>query len=174
MNVKIKILSQPVGKKTLISENDFKEGDIIYTVFHLPLLCLQGLIFIQEMPVVSVLDPDLQASGKYCTHCLRAVEVETAVIPSSDHLSSVFCSKDCQSKCKIQSQNLLFGLEPVLPPQLNPLAFISGAQGSRDSAQKEFAAFIKSIQKSGPLLVARFTARQSLFSNAPLHIYSNN
>jgi mitochondrial import receptor subunit TOM20 len=102
----------------------------------------------------------LQGAGKYCTHCLKFIKNGTAVIPLSDRLNSVFCSKDCESKCKAQSQNLLFGLEPVLPAMLNPLGMIPGAQQMRDSAQTKFAEYIKSTHQSTPLLVARFAARQ--------------
>jgi import receptor subunit TOM20 len=110
--------------------------------------------------MVSVLDPDLQSSGTHCTHCLRAVEVENAVIPSFDRIDSIFCSSECETKCKYQAQNLLFGRDPVIPLEFNPTAAIPGAQEMRNAAQVEFAAFIKSATKSGPMLVARYAGRQ--------------
>lgn len=84
----------------------------------------------------------------------------TVVIPHSDRLNSVFCSKDCESNCKAQSNNLLFGLEPVLPTMLNPLGVIPSIQQVRNNVQTKFAEYIKSSRKATPLLVARLAARQ--------------
>jgi len=110
--------------------------------------------------VVAVLDHDLQETGTYCTYCLRSVDPQNVVIPSVDRFSSVYCSTDCETRSKQQSQNLLFGRETVLPPALLPLADIPGATENRNAAQTAFADYLKSNQKSLPLLVARFAARQ--------------
>lgn len=105
------------------------------------------------------LDIDLQGKGTHCTHCLRVVDQDTAVKPENDRLKSVYCSKDCEAKSKAQSDNLLFGLEPVLPAELD-----SGlgrlTQGERDKAQTKFVSHLESQGKLAPLLVARFVARQ--------------
>lgn len=112
--------------------------------------------------MAAALDADLQSAGQYCTHCLRSVDAATAVIPSSDRFNSVFCSKDCETKCKCQYHNLLFGMEPVVPPEMSPLSMIPGAQEARNAAQSEYATYLKSITKTGPLLAARFAGRQGV------------
>lgn len=112
------------------------------------------------MPVASALDADLLSSGQYCTHCLRAVDASTVVIPSFDRFNSVFCSKDCETKAKYEYNNLLFGMEPVVPPEMSPLSMIPGALEARNAAQVEYAAYLKVLTKSGPLLAARFAGRQ--------------
>ena len=115
--------------------------------------------------MVAVLDHDLQETGTYCTHCLRSVDLQNAVIPAVDRFNSVYCSTDCETRSKRQSQNLLFGRESVLPPALLPLDGIPGAVENRNAAQAAFANYLKSSGRSLPLLVARFAARQgsSLF-----------
>lgn len=110
--------------------------------------------------MVAVLDHDLQETGTYCAHCLRSVGLENVVIPPVDRFNSVYCSIDCETRSKHQSQNLLFGRESVLPPALLPLAGIPGAVENRNAAQTAFADYLKSNGKSLPLLVARFAARQ--------------
>lgn len=112
--------------------------------------------------MVAVLDHDLQQTGTYCTHCLRSVDPENVVIPPVDRFNSVYCSTDCETRSKHQSQNLLFSRESVLPPELLPLAGIPGAEENRSAAQTAFADYIKSDGKSLPLLVARFAARQGV------------
>ena len=110
--------------------------------------------------MVAVLDHDLQETGTYCTYCLRSVDPENVVIPPVDRFSSVYCSTDCETRSKHQSQNLLFGRESLLPPALLPLAGIPGATENRNAAQTAFANYLRSNGKSLPLLVARFAARQ--------------
>lgn len=110
--------------------------------------------------MVAVLDHDLQETGTYCTYCLRSIDLQNVVIPQVDRLDSVYCSTDCETRSKHQSQNLLFGREPVFPPALLPLADIPGAAENRKAAQNAFADYLKSNGKSLPLLVARFAARQ--------------
>lgn len=110
--------------------------------------------------MVAVLDHDLQETGTYCTHCLRSVDLGNVVIPPVDRFSSVYCSTDCESRSKHQSQNLLFGRGSVLPPALQPLESMPGTAENRNAAQTAFAEYLKSNGKSLPLLVARFAARQ--------------
>lgn len=82
-----------------------------------------------------------------------------AIKPPSDRLDSVFCSKDCQVKSKVQSQNLLFGLDSPLPRELAP-DMSPDATKQRDTAQAAFVDHIKKNGKNAVLLVARFIARQ--------------
>ncbi len=71
----------------------------------------------------------------------------------------MYCSKTCEAKSKAQSDNLLFGLEPVLPVELDAgLGQLTKAE--RDKAQTKFAAYLELQGKSAPLMVARFVARQ--------------
>jgi len=107
-----------------------------------------------------VLDHDLQETGTHCTYCLRSVDPENVVIPPVDRFNSVYCSTDCETRSKHQSQNLLFGRESVLPPALLPLAGIPGAAENRNAAQTAFADYLKSDKRTLPFLVARFAARQ--------------
>ena len=108
------------------------------------------------MPIVTALDSDLQGKGTHCSHCLRHIQKGMAIPPGSDPLGSVYCSKDCQVKSKIQSQNLLFGLESPLPAEIAPPA----SNADRNKAQVAFVDYLKRVKKSFPLLVARFIARQ--------------
>ena len=117
--------------------------------------------------MVAVLDHDLQGAGTYCAYCLRSVDPQSVVIPQVDRFNSVYCSIDCETRSKHQSQNLLFGRESVLPPALLPLAGIPGAAENRNAAQTAFSNYLKANGKSLPLLVARFAARQGEFFDAP-------
>ena len=110
--------------------------------------------------MVAVLDHDLQEAGTHCAYCLRSVDPQNVVIPSVDRFNSVYCSTDCETRSKHQSQNLLFGRESVLPPALLPLEGIPGATENRNAAQAAFTDYLKSNGKSLPMLVARFAARQ--------------
>ncbi|THH31317.1 hypothetical protein EUX98_g2883 [Antrodiella citrinella] len=131
-----------VKRKILVVAKDFEAGDVIY----------------KEEPLVAVLDPDLQGKGTHCSYCLRHIQKGMAIKPEVDRLDSVYCSKDCQLKAKVQSQSLLFSLDPYLPPEMD--SGIVGEQNNekREQAQQKFAEFIKN--KSTPLLVARFVGRQ--------------
>lgn len=82
-----------------------------------------------------------------------------AIRPDFDRLNSVYCSKDCQVKSKVQSQNLLFSLEPVLPAELDH-GMAELTKDGRNKAQAAYVSYIKSQYKAAPLLVARFLARQ--------------
>ena len=67
------------------------------------------LLFLIGKPLVAAPDHDLQENSTYCTFCLYSV------IPPVDHFSSVYCSTDCETRSKHQSQNLMFGCESVPP-----------------------------------------------------------
>ena len=169
MNVSVKVMepdSSQVRKKILVVNKDFAPGEVIYKVYSpITVLAHPTLNQVQENPVVTVLDPDLQDKGSHCSHCLRQIQKGMAIGPSSDSLESVYCSKDCQVKSKIQSQNLLFSLDPPLPTELAPLMPPQGLE-ARKNAQMAFVAYIKRISKAAPLLVAKFIARQVAFETA--------
>lgn len=91
-----------------------------------------------------------------------------AIKPEVDRLDSVYCSKDCQLKSKAQSQNLLFSLEPYLPPELDGGVVAAQSTEQREKAQSAFAESVKSKSKSAPLLAARFVARQVALETAKM------
>ncbi|KAG6868758.1 hypothetical protein C0993_011027 [Termitomyces sp. T159_Od127] len=133
------------NRKVLVVTEDIAVGDVIY----------------KEQPVVTALDPDLQESGNYCAHCLRLIPSGTSVQLSKDvnPIKSTFCSKACLLSNRSQSHNLLFTLEPPLPPVLGqPLD--AEAQAARQKAQETYVAFIKKEKRAVPVLLGRFIARQ--------------
>jgi len=138
-------------RKIVVAEKDFAAGDVIY----------------KEQPIIAVLDSDLEGKGTHCSHCLRHIQKGMAIRPESDRLNSVYCSKDCQVKSKTQSQNLLFGLDPVLPDELDH-GMSELTKPQRDEAQAKFTEYIKSQGRSVPLLSARFVARQVAIETAKL------
>lgn len=113
----------------------------------------------QEQPIVATLDGDLQGSGLYCSHCLRQI-VKGVAIASSDRLSSVYCSKKCQTQSGIQSQNFLFGDEAPLP--LPEAAGDLGRGSPRSKAQDELVKVWKNAG-SGFFLVARLTVMTIMY-----------
>ncbi|KAI0700788.1 hypothetical protein BC835DRAFT_1404784 [Cytidiella melzeri] len=127
-------------KKVLIAEKDFMAGDVIYT----------------EEAVVAALDADLQEAGTHCTHCLRLVHKGDSVTADNDPLNAVYCSKECQTKSKLQSHRCLFLPEPLLPPEMGSTMDMH----ARSGGQQAFAKYIKESKRTHPLLVARFAARQ--------------
>ncbi|KAL6305892.1 MAS20-domain-containing protein [Sparassis latifolia] len=150
MNVSVRPAPSDSLRKILVVEKDFKAGEVIY----------------KEEPTVAVLDADLQKKGTHCSHCLRDIQKGMAICPT-DRLDSVYCSKDCQVRSKVQSQNLLFGLDSVLPPELdNGTGRLT--EQERDRAQTQFAAYIKNSTRAAPLLVARFIARQVAIETAKM------
>ncbi|KAH9844112.1 MAS20-domain-containing protein [Rhodofomes roseus] len=153
MNVSVQPAPGDASKvrKILVAEKDFEPGDVIY----------------KERPIVAVLDPDLQAQGTYCSHCFRYIQGDSAIRPESDRLGSVYCSEDCQAKAKIQSHNLLFGLDPVLPPELDH-GQSQLSKPAREAAQSKFTDYIKKEGRSIPLLSARFVARQIAIETAKM------
>ncbi|KAF7798912.1 hypothetical protein EIP86_010140 [Pleurotus ostreatoroseus] len=130
-------------KKYLRAEKDFEAGDVIY----------------MEDPVVAALDKDLQEEGAYCTHCLRLVHKATAIKAEEDPINATYCSKECQLASTAESQNFLFGTQPILPPEMdNGMSQLTKPR--RMQAQKAFTEYIKSQEGNAPLLLARFVARQ--------------
>ncbi|EIN10928.1 MFS general substrate transporter [Punctularia strigosozonata HHB-11173 SS5] len=133
-------------RKSLRAAQDFNTGDVIYT----------------EKPVVAALDADLEGKGTHCSHCLRQVKKGMALQLENDRIGSAYCSKDCMLKSQLQSQNILFGLEPILPPELAPPSE-PGAIEERDKAQKAYVEFLTKGDAAGkaiPLLTARLVCRQ--------------
>jgi import receptor subunit TOM20 len=116
----------------------------------------------QENPVVTALNADLQAAGTYCAHCLRHIQPDMTLLLSeeSNRLACAFCSKACLDANKAQSHSLLFTTEPPLPPEITPGPESPDALEQRLQAQKRFVAYIKREGRAAPLLVARFVARQ--------------
>ncbi|OSC98985.1 MAS20-domain-containing protein [Trametes coccinea BRFM310] len=131
------------AKKILVAEKDFEPGDVIYT----------------EHPAVVALDADLEGKGTHCSYCFRPIEEGKAVTPEHDKLGSAYCSEECRTKGQLGWQNILFGLDPVLPPELdNGMSALTVDQ--RNKAQEPFTDFIKTKAKSANLLAARFVAKQ--------------
>lgn len=84
-----------------------------------------------------------------------------ALPAENDPLGSIYCSKDCQLKAKLQHHNILFGSEPLLPEEVPADAAASPAQ--RAAAQQAFLQYLTegaAKGKSGSLLTARFICRQ--------------
>ncbi|KAI0053595.1 hypothetical protein FA95DRAFT_1552084, partial [Auriscalpium vulgare] len=148
MNVSVKPIDVPTSdgkvlrRRALVVNKDFSAGEVIY----------------KEQPVIAALDADLEGKGTHCSHCLRQINKGMAIRPDSDLLNSVYCSKECQVNSKAQSQNLLFGSEPAVPPELRSEAS-GGSEIAHKAAQEKFLEFIKTDPKLAPLLVARFVAR---------------
>jgi import receptor subunit TOM20 len=128
------------------------------------------LVFDQEFPVVAVLDADLEGSGKYCSHCLRELQESdsSTIHPPEDvnALGSSYCSEECFNTSKAQSTSLLFTLESPLPPELPAVEDIDDE--ARKGAQAKFVEYVKSERRVGPLLIARFIARQVAVETAKL------
>ncbi|KIM46488.1 hypothetical protein M413DRAFT_24207 [Hebeloma cylindrosporum] len=135
-------------RQVLVANKDFAAGEVIY----------------KEFPVVTALDPDLQAKGTHCGHCLRPIQPGMSLQTPSDSSSSPFhltyCSKACMLASKNQSHSLLFTLDPPLPQEIQTQPIPAAAQEARREAQAKFAEYIKTEGRLSPLLVARFIARQ--------------
>ncbi|KAG6910153.1 hypothetical protein DXG01_012912 [Tephrocybe rancida] len=142
------------GRKVLVLIKNVAAGELIY----------------KEQPVVTALDADLQASGKYCAHCLRSIDSDMAIEnPEKENpLSSTFCSKACLDANRTQSHLLLFTSEPSLPPKLTQAPPSSADVEKRKKAQERWAAYIKKEGRAAPLLVGRFIARQVAVETAKL------
>ncbi|EMD40854.1 hypothetical protein CERSUDRAFT_103234 [Gelatoporia subvermispora B] len=140
MNVSVKP-SADDSKKILVANKDFELGEVIY----------------KELPLVADLDIDLQGKGTHCSYCLRQIEGEPTR-PDTDSLDAAYCSRTCYIRSKMQSENLLFGLDPVLPEGAdNGLGALT--QEDRKKAQTEFVDYVKSKGKLMLLLVGRLIAR---------------
>jgi import receptor subunit TOM20 len=82
-----------------------------------------------------------------------------AIRLAADTLDSVYCSKDCQVKAKVQYHNLIFGLEPLLPSEMTSQPSPE-TMGERRTKQMAFVAHLKQVAKAAPLLIVKFVARQ--------------
>ncbi|KAJ1309036.1 hypothetical protein OPQ81_004717 [Rhizoctonia solani] len=133
---------KPILRSTLVSSKNVKAGDVIYT----------------EKAVVAALDSDLQNLRTHCTHCLRRVDAPISI--PDDPLGATYCSKACQIASKIQSQNVLFGLDPPLPPNPDePEKPKTEAElVERRKSQEEFVETLRKTGATRALLVARFIA----------------
>ncbi|KDR84067.1 hypothetical protein GALMADRAFT_695672 [Galerina marginata CBS 339.88] len=135
-------------RQLLVVNKDVAAGEVIY----------------KEFPVVTALDPDLQAKGTHCGHCLRPIQPEMSLqmpkdsTPSPFHLT--YCSKACMLASKKQTHSLLFTLENPLPAEIPSAPPTAAAQETRREAQAKFAEYVKKENRATPLLVARFIARQ--------------
>lgn len=119
----------------------------------------------QEFPVVTALDPDLLTKGTHCGQCLRPIEPEMSLqLPKDDSSQNAFeltyCSKDCMVNSKKQSHTLLFTLDSPLPAEIPAGPPMPNQNEERHAAQEKFAQYIKRENRSIPLLVSRFVARQ--------------
>ncbi|KAG8716240.1 hypothetical protein FRC11_006634 [Ceratobasidium sp. 423] len=143
---------KPILRSTLVSSKDIKSGDVIYT----------------EKAVVAALDFDLQNLRTHCTHCLRRVDVPISV--PDDPLDATYCSKACQMASRIQSQNVLFGLDPPLPP--NPSEPEQPKTETelveRRKSQEDFVETLRKTGATRALLVARFIASMVAEQSAKL------
>lgn len=117
--------------------------------------------------MVAVLDSDLEGQATYCSHCLRSIEKDKAVRPESDRFDSAYCSEDCRERAKFQSQNLLFGLDAVLPLELDQ-GQSELMKPARDEVQQKLADYIKEQGRSALILSARFVARQVAIETAKM------
>ncbi|KAI0268230.1 MAS20-domain-containing protein [Gloeopeniophorella convolvens] len=140
-----------VLKRILVADKDFSAGELIY----------------KERPIVSALDSDLRGKGTHCSHCLRQISDGEAIKAEGDPLDSVFCSPECLTKLKTESQTLLFGPEYAIPVELNPNQDPESIK-AREDAQAAFARFIKESGRAGIALAARFIARQVVNETAKL------
>ncbi|KAK0491362.1 hypothetical protein IW261DRAFT_1324136 [Armillaria novae-zelandiae] len=121
-----------------------------------------------EHPIVTALDADIQSAGTHCSHCLRLIESSISIKSPSDPLSSTYCSKACQLLSKSQSHNLLFTTERPLPAEIPMDPPTPETLEERRKAQAAFVSYLQKEGKAGPLLVARFVARQIAFETLKL------
>ncbi|KAI0677051.1 MAS20-domain-containing protein [Trametes maxima] len=139
-----------VAKKILVAEKDYEPGEVIY----------------EENPVVVALDADLEGKGIHCSYCFITIPEGESVSAAHDKLGSVYCSEDCRDRASVAWQNILFGLEPVLPPELDQgMGELTTEQ--RDKAQVPFVEYMKT-QKQAHLLAARVAAKQIAHETAKL------
>ncbi|CAE6443228.1 unnamed protein product [Rhizoctonia solani] len=143
---------KPILRSALVSAKEIKAGDVIY----------------MEKAIVAVLDFDLQNLRTHCTHCLRRVDVPISV--PDDPLDASYCSKECQTVSKIHSQNVLFGLDPPVPPNPDePEKPKSEAElVERRKSQEEFVEILRKAGATRALLVARFIASMVAEQSAKL------
>lgn len=120
--------------------------------------------------MVAVLDADLEGKSSYCSHCLRKIEDDIVYRIENDLYNSGYCSKECQTKSKSLSQNLLFGTDSALPAELST-EMPGDFTAARREAQTEFSKYVKDQDKSVPMLVARFIARQARLFPVPCVVF---
>ena len=120
------------------------------------------MVRLQENPVVTALDTDLQAAGTHCTHCLRRIEPDLSLSlgEESNRFACTFCSKACLVANKSQSHSLLFTNDAPLPPEISAGPAPPEALAERQRVQENFTTYIKKEGRTTPLLVARYIARQ--------------
>ncbi|KAL1721677.1 hypothetical protein EV715DRAFT_248563 [Schizophyllum commune] len=137
--------TMPGTRSMLVARKDIKAGEAIY----------------KESPIVATLDHDLHEAGTHCNHCLRVIVDREAAVTTSDNFKSVFCSSDCQIAAKMQYQNLLFSLEPPLPPQMS-LPLPEEQKEQRQAAQEALVSHLAAHpERTGSsLVVAELVARQ--------------
>lgn len=131
-----------------------------------------SLTFLQEEPIVTALDWDLQELGSHCSHCLRLLHKATAITPEGDRLNATYCSKECQVKAEAQYHNLLFGLAPLLPPEIDVGAPLAPKE-LRDKAQQEFTDHLKAHKKTMSVLAAKYVTRQITIETAKMVIHTS-
>ncbi|KZS98039.1 SET domain-containing protein [Sistotremastrum niveocremeum HHB9708] len=147
MNVEVSQLTKPDGgrKNILLASRDFETGEVVY----------------KEQPVVTALDSDLEAKGTYCSQCLRKIVKGMSLQAPDDIAKATYCSRECQTQAAAQHHKLLFSLEPAIPSAAQEET--PEATKKRRDAQEEWLKSMeghKTSSTSGPLLVARFLARQ--------------
>ena len=113
----------------------------------------------QESPIVTVLDADIQEKQTHCSFCLRQIDAGMAIKPDDHPLKAVYCSKKCQLHSRIQTDNFLFGSENPLPIQMSPPEGTPGLdQEQRKAARDVFLKHLHDSKAASPLLVAHFVA----------------
>src|SRR6266540_285526 len=94
-------------KQSLVVTKDFAAGEVIYKVGSSGTGIKSGFIsrILQERPVVTALDSDLQENGTYCAQCLRPIEqdISLEVKDSSHTFPQTYCSKPCMLAAKNQT-----------------------------------------------------------------------
>jgi import receptor subunit TOM20 len=113
---------------------------------------------LQEHPVATALDFDLEGKGTHCSYCLRVIE--KAIKPPTDRLSCAYCSPECHTLAKSQSQDFLFTTTPPLPQSATPPDLPADLPRLRAAAQDAFVKRLQGTRKAFPLLTARLVARQ--------------
>ena len=115
--------------------------------------------------MATALDLDLQSAGTHCTHCFRSFEENDSLPVPNDPLNAIYCSQTCQVANTHHSHNILFSLNPAIPPELNavgqppPPPPTEAENTARKAAQEAFIAHVKAQNEIFPLLVLRFIAR---------------
>jgi len=123
---------------------------------------------LQEEPITAALDLDLESKGTHCSQCLRKVDSAMSLHLPDDPLQTSYCSKDCQTKARLEHHNLLFGLDPPLPNEPSTAPTSEEAKQDRRKAQERFVTSLRSNGKVASLMVARFLGKQVAAETAKL------